>query len=548
MRKHPPKFLRATLLLYISLIFAGLTVSLPVRAQGAIERIPKDLFPLTQEPATLRVFTSGNANVEDFATNAFTKWYEDKTGVKVDFTVAAGTGDDVTQALNLLLASGDYPDVILIPYGIVTTSQLAFYGQQGIFLPLNDLIDKAGSETKRIFDIYPQAKTVSTAPDGNIYALPSINECYHCSLAAKMWIYKPWLDKLGLKMPTTTEEFKAVLEAFKTQDPNGNGKADEVPLAASPLVWNGNLDIFMGSAFITTPKSRMVLNDGTIDVTYTKPEFREALRYIHSLYKEGLIAPASLTQDQDGLSRMLNTTEVTVGAVPQGWMQELADTVGDKDARLFNYIAVPPLEGPEGHREMSYAGYQATPGHCIITSAAKDPELALRWCDAQGNEEVQLHAYFGVQDEDWRWAKPGEIGINGKPAWYAPLSKFGTVQNRQWSQNELSYRTSAWRLGAKNQGADDFEPFLYEQSKKIERFAQPIDEVVPPLYFSAEQSQELADLEATITRYVDESIARFINGDLDISSDDAWQNFLAQLGQMGLPRMLEIYQAAYTPN
>ena len=311
MRKYYPEVFRATLMLFI-----GLMISSPVGAQGEIERIPDDLFPLTQEPATLRVFTSGNSNVEDFATNAFTKWYEEKTGVKVDFTVAAGTGDDVTQALNLLLASGDYPDVILIPYGVVSTSQLAFYGQQGIFLPLNDLIEEVGVETKRIFEIYPQAETVSTAPDGNIYALPTVNECYHCSLGAKMWIYQPWLDRLGLEMPTTTEEFRAVLQAFKTQDPNGNGEADEIPLAASPLVWNGNLDIFLGSAFITNPQSHLVLSDGAVDVTYTKPEFREALRYIHSLYEAGLIAPASLTQDEDGLSRMLNSEEVIVGAVP----------------------------------------------------------------------------------------------------------------------------------------------------------------------------------------------------------------------------------------
>lgn len=546
MRKHHPKFLRAILLLFV-----GLMLPLPVRAQGAIERIPKDLFPLTQEPATLKVFTSGNPIVEDLATNAFTKWYEEKTGVKIDFTVAAGAVDDVTQALNLLLASGDYPDVILIPNGVVTTSQLAFYGQQGIFLPLNDLIEKVGVETKRIFDIYPQAKTVSTAPDGNIYALPTVNQCYHCSLAAKMWIYKPWLDKLGLEMPTTTEEFKAVLEAFKTQDPNGNGKADEIPLAASPNQWNGNLDVFLGSAFITNPQSHLVLSDGAVDVTYTKPEFREALRYIHSLYQEGLIAPASLTQDRDGLNLMLNTEEVTVGAVPQGWMQELADTVNQEGSRFFDYVTVPPLAGPEGHREMSYAGYQATPGTCIITSAAKDPELALRWCDAQGNEEVLLHANYGVQDEDWRWAKPGEIGINGKPAWYVrltPLTAGG--QNIIWSSGTgVKYNTNDFRLAeAVDPQTPSPESFLYAQSKKIEPYAQPIEEVVPPLYFSAEQSQELADLEATVDRYVDESIARFINGDLAIENDDAWQNFLSQLEQMGLPRVLEIYQAAYAPN
>ena len=42
-------------------------------------------------------------------------------------------------------------------------------------------------------------------------------------------IRQDWLDKLGLKMPVTQEEFVDVLRAFKTQDPNGNGQADEIP-------------------------------------------------------------------------------------------------------------------------------------------------------------------------------------------------------------------------------------------------------------------------------------------------------------------------------
>lgn len=37
-------------------------------------------------------------------------------------------------------------------------------------------------------------------------------------------------------MPQTTDDLIKVLEAFKTKDPNGNGKADEIPMS---LV-NGN--------------------------------------------------------------------------------------------------------------------------------------------------------------------------------------------------------------------------------------------------------------------------------------------------------------------
>lgn len=517
-----------------------------VTAQGTIERIPEGLFPLTTEPKTLKIFIGGSAQVEDFNTNAFTKWYEEQTGVKVEFKVAAGSQQDITQALNLMLASGDYPDIIL--NGNVSTSQLALYGQQGVFLALNDLIEKAGVQTKRLFEHYPQAKEVATAPDGNIYSLPEVNVCYHCTLAAKMYIYKPWLDKLGLDMPTTTEDFREVLKAFKTQDPNGNGKADEIPYATRPTGWNSRIDVYLGSAFITNPVSRQYLNDGVVDVTFNKPEYREALKYIHSLYAEGLIAPESLTQDEDGLDRMLRSEDVIVGSVTQGWMSAFVDTIGKEGTRFDQYVTLPPLEGPSGHREMPYGGYSVYPGKCVITSAAKDPELALRWCDAMGNEEVQLHAYLGEEGIDWRWATPDEVGINGQPAWYVPLTQWGTIQNKHWSQTNLSYRTDAFRLGEKRQSDGDLEVWLYDQSKKIEPWAQPIEKVVPPLYFTAEQAQELADLEATITRFVDESMSRFINGDDDIANDSAWETYLATLEQMGLARMLEIYQAAYNPN
>ncbi len=65
-------------------------------------------------------------------------------------------------------------------------------------------------------------------------------------MAQKLWIYKPWLDKLGLKMPETTEELYQVLKAFKEQDPNGNGQADELPLSTSKIGdgWNNSFDLY----------------------------------------------------------------------------------------------------------------------------------------------------------------------------------------------------------------------------------------------------------------------------------------------------------------
>src|SRR5699024_6906524 len=101
-------------------------------------------FPIVEEEVTLDVLTVSNSLVENFETNEFTKWYEEKTGVKVNWEVVPEEG--VEEQLNLILTSGDYPDVIMdMP---VTTSQMRIYGEKGVFLSLNNLIEDYGIETK----------------------------------------------------------------------------------------------------------------------------------------------------------------------------------------------------------------------------------------------------------------------------------------------------------------------------------------------------------------------------------------------------------------
>src|SRR5690606_16000187 len=115
----------------------------------------------------------------------------------------------------------------------------------------------------------------------------------------KLWIYKPWLDALGLEMPTTTDELLAVYRAFKEQDPNGNGNADEIPLMSATDTWTGaamnrgSLDpYFMGSFLYNPGEPWLVLNEeGRVDFSANKDAWREGLKFLNQLYAEGLIAP-----------------------------------------------------------------------------------------------------------------------------------------------------------------------------------------------------------------------------------------------------------------
>ena len=153
---------------------------------------------------------------------------------------------------------------MLIPHGTLTAQQVYTHGRNGTFLPLNDLIDERMPEYKQRLAEEPEVVDRLTMPDGNIYSTVDLEaNCFHCQYSVKMWLYKPWMDQLGLEWPDTTEDFYNVLKAFKTQDPNGNGKADEVPLIGATTSWRTDPFGFLMNSFIYTVMPQHLSNYGS---------------------------------------------------------------------------------------------------------------------------------------------------------------------------------------------------------------------------------------------------------------------------------------------
>ena len=147
-------------------------------------------FPIVEEPITLDVLMLGHAIVEDFSTNTFTQWYSERTGINLSFDIAPP--NEMQEVLNLTIASGDLPDIIV---GFtVDPSTLALFGPQGLFLPLSGLIEEHGHFINEVFETSPQVRPLITSPDGEVYGLPQVNECYHCFYAQRAWINSDWLE------------------------------------------------------------------------------------------------------------------------------------------------------------------------------------------------------------------------------------------------------------------------------------------------------------------------------------------------------------------
>lgn len=555
-------FVLASLLICLSLVLGACGKSDEKTAEsGTKEETPKtdtdapktEETPAPASKVTIKMFAPQLASIENMETNLFTKHLEEKTNVHIQWDLVPN--DALNERKQLMLASGDYPEVIL--HGDLTKEEQMKYGQQGVFIPLNDLIEKYAPNVKKAMAEIPYLKGAMTAPDGNIYAIPQVNECFHCTYAQKYWINKKWLDDLGLQMPTTTDELYTVLKAFKEKDPNHNGQADEIPLTGATYenMWMGNIDGYLMNAFIYNDSdSFLIVRDGKVDLAANKPEWKQGLEYIRKLYKEGLIDPASFTQNADAIAQLANKEPDNVMGSITTALISYAYPVDDKHPRHKDFVTVPPVKGPNGYQAAGYFAGVSKSQFAITNKASEEQQIAaMKMVDYLYTEEAILLEEKGPEGGGWRKAKDGEKDFHGNQAKYAvivnPNAESKPTHNDGWEQIGPSVRTAAYRESWATpqdplaEGA--YETRLWQESKKYEPFATK--EAYPSsVFMNAEDADDAAQLKTTIKDYIKQNMAQFITGNKDIEKD--WDAYVQGFEGLQLQRYIEIYQKALGSN
>lgn len=510
-------------------------------------------YPLVDEPVEMTMFRLAMPNVEDFATNTFTKYMEEKTNVKFEFLTA--NQDTAEETLNLTMSSNPLPDVFMF-----ATPSVAKYGvREQLIIPIEDLIEENMPNFMKYVEANPDLLGQITQPDGHIYGLPAVNDCYHCQYRNKMWVNEKHLETYNLEMPTTTEEFKEVIGKYLEANPDGVG------ISGSIGGWGQQFDNWITNAFILDPgptgtsiPAKMVLSqDKKLESIAVKDEYRDSLIYMNELYDLGYIYDGTFTQNYEQYRSLMNEAGDPVLFAPFGTISDGYD-VNARPESYASYKVLPPIEGPNGVKNATYFMHDGlAENRFVITKDCEYPELALRWIDHFYSLEGYLGMQFGPNEgEDWVLNPEGKVGLNGEPALYDVLNDYSSdAQNHDWQDVGLNFATDEIRLGSATDpnvdvnGPGGLEKLLFDETKnKMEPYGQDENSpytVSPYLKLTAEEQVDLEQIVVDVNKYIDESKTQFIRGDVDINDDAAWQAYLDGFENVGLPKILEVYQAAY---
>jgi ABC-type glycerol-3-phosphate transport system substrate-binding protein len=490
---------------------------------------------LADDTPTFKVVVQKHAldKSDGTAAKAGPKHAEEATGIKIEYIEVDSA--NVTELVNLMLASGDLPDAFI---STINADQIT--KNQPLFVTLNNyLTPEIAPNYCAMFEKYPVLLDLITQTDGNIYTLP-IGDYTNPDNQAEgiQFINKAWLDKLELEMPATTEEFYEVCKAIKEGDPNGNGIADELPITFSQNNWAAHFINFLGPWGICEweggGNGYLKVEDGKVIFTPTLPEFRAGLEYWHRMAAEGLLDVEGFTQTvQQYYARLKEYVAVTY----RGWTpasnfdaEKAAEFVAMPALTASDYPDIKPVTPGEVNK------FGANVYGIAITAACKDPAKLLGWFDAQNADTATKMLWiYGEEGILWKQDDDGKVWA----LWPEQTEDF-TRENMKYTYGLVGHVPVLVLPEELEQNADDAPA---EATVRI-GLVNAVKEWFPAERFPqrsvpAEKLDERSFIEADLKAYLDSFVADAVVNGLD---DAKWEAHLKTVEKYRASEWVQWYQ------
>lgn len=456
----------------------------------------------------------------EWETNAFFPRMEKITGVS--FALEQYKDAEAwTEAKGTLLDGSDnMPDVLFKAQ--LTGDEMTSLYEKGMLIDLKPYLAEYAPNLTALLQAHPEWEAEITLPGGQIVALPTINELPANNVA---WINTMWLKNVKMEMPTTVEELTDVLRAFRDQDPNQNGRSDEIPVTFTSL-WDLR---YLGQAFgMLTNDYYLRAKDGKIEFMADSEENHAFLTWLHQLWQEGLI-------DQNGFTSLDTMRAITDkdAAITYGIVFGATAMNLVPPESAINYAALMPMRcnGEDGKWRQLQS--QIVRGTFAITSHCANPGEVLTWVDYlysdEGDRLMQAglpeEEYFVNADGTWEYIDSGDsltqvlqnqaiVGGGDTPGWFS-------------ADFQMKFNDSATH-------------YAVEQLYQVQQVSvMP----VPQIWLTTGDRSRINGIWAEMGYEMELDMVHFVTGDAPLN-DETWAAFCAKYRTEKTEELVAVWQDA----
>lgn len=350
---------------------------------------------------------------ESLEDNIWTRYYTNTLNIKYDVKQMCDQGRMAAQ-LDLAIAADDLPDLF-----DATPQQLYRLAKAGQIQPLDEVYAKYASKNMReALEIEDGLYFQQAVVDGKMYGLPETDDFYGGT--PLVYFRKDWLDKLGLEVPKTLDEFEAVMDAFVNQDPDGNGEKDTFGFNLTNVF--GEIDNTLdgiGHGLNFYPYTWME-KDGQLVFSDIQPEFKAVLLKLQEYYAKGYIDREFATKD---------------------YLKVDQDIAAGKIGMQFGAFPT-PLGGPQSSKKNN------PDAEWIVAAQPVKPDGSYKSKAVMSNYRYQV-----VRDG---YEHP-EVGIKGNNLWFELW--VGTLSDTYHTLNQTEYHLAQEEFHG-------YPPFWFDPPKK----------------------------------------------------------------------------------
>ena len=412
---------------------------------------------------TLRFFNadgSANANWDNAVAEEITR----QTGVRLE--LSAPMEGDETQDIALMVASGDFPDLIF------AKGSLDILVDAGAVLRLDDLIEERGDHIRALYgDLLGRLRQTYDNPHIYHVGLDPVNAGVF-ETAGTAQIQMNVMRYLGFPTINTLDEFADALRTYRDSHPYIDGQ-ETIPLMLLGSDWRWLITVGNPAGFALgyQDDGEWIINEETGEamLKYLHPEFREYFRWLNGLYNEGLIYIGSFTQTHEDYLGHLSSGRV-LAVLDQNWSIGQAQTVlrevevdvdGTMEPGWRQFMPIGPTlranTVPVAATRVS--GFMGGMG---ISIAADSPhtDLAFDFLNWFASEEAQILTNWGIEGVHW------EFNANGDREFLPEIAEDRHV-NPDFSYDTgiggYVYPFPAWGNAALDSGGQPISPDNFDQ-------------------------------------------------------------------------------------
>lgn len=384
---------------------------------GSVASAEDGPFGRYEEPITIEFVRSTNSVAdadiqalgESWEDNRWIRLFKDELNIEVKYRWIVND-TQFNQKWKMACASGDIPDAAAV--SLVDLNQLA---DADLIQEMGDVWDKYASDlTKSIASADGDGVFDAIKVNGKTMGIPQV--IAGLDSYRYLWLRTDWMEKLNLEPPTTIDEFEALMEAFVTQDPDGNGVDDTYAMMLDKGLWYQLEGYFWG--FNAYPDTWVKTADGTLQYGAIQPEMIEPLKRLQEMYQKGWIDPEFIVKDY--LKANEKVLSGKIGVTSGGhWLTFDLDPMVQEDPTVdWGCFEWPTLSGDPVLGEIEL-GLGST---MVVRKDYEHPEAVVKMLN------LYYEKLYGETGDYSYWGNDRETGIDG--VWgFGPMSSFHPLVN-----------------------------------------------------------------------------------------------------------------------